>query len=356
MSQVINDFIEGLKAKINILYTHTDVLDSSKVDQLENVIDKYGVLDTERYNIKDIDYIADIIGIPENDPVLDNYKELDKIINTFIEDFYSLRKRHIAYREEQSAIYNKYIDILSGNSDELFGDFDELDSLMDEMGIVKSDRWRIIAYIDKNNIKSKESSLVLLNLNSKLSIYNSLYLDNEELTNAINKYIEDKNIDIDMIPTLAKKIAGTTYDVDKTRNALTTIILNELYKQLKEDEVEDIDNISAMINNALEYLDLYEENIINPCRDIIVKYDDLLDEETNKGNNINDYMNISLNDIEKLVGDHDKAVALKGLPIIKRIKDTLNSMKGLDRSSDEYISYLKLLIDLENAYKEISLT
>ncbi len=350
MSQVIEDFINELKARINVLDTTDNLLDSSKVDQIESIIDKYGVLDTERYNIKDIEYIAYVLGISSDDKILTNYSKLDKVIDNFIKDFDNRRKTHIANKENEIAMYEKYIDLLTNNSNSLFGDYKELNTLMNNLGILPSDKWKIISYIDDKNIELKANELELINLKNKLSIYNTLYLDNAELNHEINKTVKDMDIDIDMIPSLSKKIAGNKYNINKTRNALTTVILNELYIGLKNNPDNTV--IQEVIVGAFDYLDSYEIAIINPSKDIVVKYEDLLEEEINKGN-INDYMNISLEDIEKLVNNHDKALKLKKLPIIKRIKDTLNSMNEINEESTEYISYLKLLMDLDEAYKEL---
>jgi hypothetical protein len=351
MKQVIEDFIMTLSTRINLLNRSNDILDSSRVDEIENIIDRYGVLDTSRYNEKDIDYIADIVGIPPNDKIRSDYPTLDGIIESFIDEYNVARETHLNNRDNEVARYNKYIDLLSKDTlDEAFGDYDELENLMNELGVMISDKWKILAYINQKNVDINAAELELVNLNSKLVVYNNLYLDNESLNNDINNYINDINIDIDMIPNIAKKIADNKYNVDKTRNALATIILNELYKQLKEDNSE---STHLMINNTLQYLDLYDEQIINPCKSIVLKYEDILNEEINKGNNINDYMNISINDIENSTNDHDKAVTLKELPIIKRIKETLDNMSTIDPQSDEYISYIKLLGELKEAYSQI---
>ena len=59
MTQEISNIINELKTRINLLSTMNTNLDSSTVDSIENIIDKYGVLDTSRFNEKDINYICD---------------------------------------------------------------------------------------------------------------------------------------------------------------------------------------------------------------------------------------------------------------------------------------------------------
>ena len=51
--------------------------------------------------------------------------------------------------------------------------------------------------------------------------------------------------------------------------------------------------------------------------------------------------------------DNDKALTLKRLPIIKSIKETLDNMSNCDRTSEDYINYIKLLSSLNETYKEI---
>ena len=53
------------------------------------------------------------------------------------------------------------------------------------------------------------------------------------------------------------------------------------------------------------------------------------------------------------INDNDKALTLKRLPIIKSIKETLDNMSNCDRTSEDYINYIKLLSSLNETYKEI---
>ena len=78
MDQAIETFIKELKDRIDLLSSINQSLDSSKVDQIENIIDKYGLIDTQRYNVKDIEYIASIMGLPMTSDVLTNYDKLNE--------------------------------------------------------------------------------------------------------------------------------------------------------------------------------------------------------------------------------------------------------------------------------------
>ena len=351
MEQVINNFIDELNARIEIFSNSDDNLDSSKVDQIENIIDKYGVLDSKIFSKYDLDYILEIIGCENNN----NYEEIDNIIKEYIDSFNKARSGNMSTSESITNTYNKYINLLTDTTIDINDiDYDELDELMSEAGLSIPDKWKIIAYLNNKCIKLNENKILALNLNTKLFLYNKLYLDNKDLTEYINNSIQNMNIDIDMIPSLAKKIAGESYDVNKVKNALSTIILNELYKQLTEsNDKETLENLQEMVENALYYIDNYDDKVINPIKNIVLDYDDILTEEINKGHDINTYMDISIDDIEKLVSDHDKAITLKKLPIIKSMKDTLNSIEECDKTSDEYINYLNLLSDLNEAYQGI---
>ena len=353
MDQAIETFIKELKDRIDLLSSINQSLDSSKVDQIENIIDKYGLIDTQRYNVKDIEYIASIMGLPMTSDVLTNYDKLNESIKNYIDEFNEIRKTNIAFKTQEINMYQKYIDLLSNDFTELFCDFDELNSLMSNVFTPVTDKWRIIAYINQQNIKLKEGSLLAININSKLSIYNKLYLSNADLKNYVDEYIKNKNIDIDMIPGISSKLANDTYSRDDIRNTLSTIILNELYKDLLNNiDTDNKDNIVEMINNTLNYLDNYEENIINPSMSVILKYEDILNQEINSGHNINDYINITLEDLEKNYS-HDQAVVLKELPVVKRIKETMDNIENTETTSDEYVEYLKLLSSLNKAYQEL---
>ena len=351
MNQVIENFINELTTRIDLLNTMGDNLDSSKAEEIEKIIIKYGSINTKVYDSSDISILAKILRINENDSVLTNYEVLDELVKNYIEEYNTVKDTHEENSASETNIYKKYIKLLSEDNTELFTDYEELDDLMSELGVSVSDKWKIIAYLDNKNIKNNLNSIFTINLNSKLIVLNKLYLSDEDMKNDINEYVKDKNIDIDMIPELANRIAESKYNKDEVKNALATIILNELFQQLLEDG--DYSIIEEMVNNTFKYIDNYEDSVIAPCQNIIVEYEDLLNEEINKGNDINTYMNISIDDIDNLVNDRAKAVTLKRLPIIKSIKETLDNMKECDRSSDEYIDYIRLLSNLNEAYKEI---
>ena len=354
MKQVIKNFVDELTSRVNLLSTMDDNLDSSRVDKVQEIIDKYGVLDTKTYTKKDVNTIGDIIKMPSDN--IKDYEAFDKAVKDFIDEYNTIKDTHEDNTSKTTNIYNKYIKLLTSEKlDKLFTKYNELEELMSDMGLSVRDKWQIIEYIDELNIKSREDSIYNINLNSKLVIYTGLYLNNEDLNKQILKQISDISIDVDMIPMLAKKIAGNKQDVTKVQNALTTIIINELYQQLLEnkDDQEAVSNLQEMVNLALTYIDSYEDKIIKPAEDLIIKYEDLLNEEIEKGTNIDDYLDITVNDLDKELNDRTKAINLKSLPIIKSIKDTLNNMYKCDKSSDDYIEYLRLLTSLNNAYKEV---
>ena len=348
MEQVIQKFIDELTSRVDLLNSMDDNLDSSKVNQVEGIINKYDEIDSSKFNKEDLDTIISIV----NTESTTDFELINQAIKQYIDDYYTAKDTHEVSSESSINKYSKYIDILNGKSN-LFIDFDELDEIMSEVGITIPERWQIISYINDMNINNNQDKIAILNLNGKLNTYNKLYLDNESLSDYIKDSIKDLNIDIDMIPSLSKKLAGNSYDEDKVRNALTTIILNELYKDLKHTTDKDaINNLQHMVSDALNYIDNYEDKIINPIKDIIVDYEDLLNEEINKGNDLKTYVDISIDDLEKLVGDRDKAINLKRLPLIKSMKDTIKSIDECDKSSDDLIDYLNLLNDLNKLYTE----
>ena len=124
MSQVIEDFINELKARINVLDTTDNLLDSSKVDQIESIIDKYGVLDTERYNVKDIDLLNKIISyilmtlsepfkvnsMAEYFETYDRKVSLDTMYNylEYINSSFMINKLERYNISENRVIYGKY--------------------------------------------------------------------------------------------------------------------------------------------------------------------------------------------------------------------------------------------------------
>lgn len=356
MNQAIKNFIQELSTRVSLLQSMNTNLDSSKVEKIESIINKYGKINTQEYTKTDINTIADILKITSNDPILTDYIKLDKVISDYIEEYKVVKGTHEENSSNETNIYNKYIRILTSEKlDRVFTKYDELLELMSDIGVSVKDKWQILEYIDKLNIKSKESSLFAINLNSKLTVFNGLYLDNNDLTKVILNHIKDMSIDIDMIPELSKKIAGNKYNINKVQSALSTIVLNELYQQLEEnkDDIESIKNLEEMVNYTMKYVESYEDTIIKPAKELVVAYEDLLNEEISKGNDINEYMDLSVKEINKQVNDENKAVNLKVLPIIKSIKETINNINNCDKTSDKYIDYLKLLTNLNAAYKEV---
>ena len=260
-------------------------------------------------------------------------------------------------RDSEISIYNKYIELLSKEKfDELFDDFEELEELMEDLGIPYSDRYKILEHIDSTNFNTKSYGVSVINLNSKLVLYNNLYLNNKALVEEIDNRLANVNIDLDMIPNIAKKLSNEN-NYEEVHNIVVTLILNELFKRLIEsidkDDMKNVHELELTINDTLKHAENFDESIINPTRNIILNYEDLLNEEINKGNDINTYMNISLDDLEKTYNSHEKAMSLKILPLVKSMKETLENMKEADKTSDEYIEYMKLLMNLNEAYREI---
>ena len=260
-------------------------------------------------------------------------------------------------RDSEISIYNKYIELLSKEKfDELFDDFEELEELMEDLGIPYSDRYKILEHIDSTNFNTKSYGVSVINLNSKLVLYNNIYLNNKALVEEIDNRLANVNIDLDMIPNIAKKLSNEN-NYEEVHNIVVTLILNELFKRLIEsidkDDMKNVHELELTINDTLKHAENFDESIINPTQNIILNYEDLLNEEINKGNDINTYMNISLDDLEKTYNSHEKAMSLKILPLVKSMKETLENMKEADKTSEEYIEYMKLLMNLNEAYREI---
>jgi hypothetical protein len=350
MKQVINNFVEELQNRVSILSSMNNNLDSSKVDKLNKIITKYDGISSDKFTKTELKTVSEILKIDLTDKI--NYSELDKSIKDYLDEFNTVKDTHDDFSSNEIKTYNKYIELLTSNKlDKVFTKFSELDELMSELGLSVKDKWKIISYINDLNIKSKEDSIYNINLNSKLVIYTGLYLNNEDLNKTILKNIKDISIDIDMIPSLAKKITTGKMDITKVQNALATIILNELYQQLLETKDEDsIKNLQEMVELTMQYIDSYEDKIIKPAEEVIVLYEDLLNEQLEQGKDINEYVDVAIEDIDE---DRTKAINLKALPIIKSIKETLNNLYKCDKASDEYIEYLNLLTSLNNAYKEV---
>ena len=357
MTQEIENIIKELNARIDLLSSTDEKLELSKVSSVLSITNKYGKIDSTLFSDEDLNKLYELLNIEENSSLRTDKELLNDYLNKYINDNKELKGNLDDIRSNEIELYKKYINILTSSKfDELFNDFDELDELFNDLGIQPADKWQILKHIDYANFNTKEYGLFAININSKLIQFNNIYLTNKPLVEEIDNKLTNMNIDLGMIPNLVKRFSKNGND-EEVHNIIVTLILNELYKRLidyiNKEEMDKVHEVELTIKEALKYANNFEESIVSPTEEIVLSYDKLLSEELNKGNDIKSYMSISIEDLEKTYESHDKAVNLKLLPIVNSMKETLSSMKETDETSEEYTDYLKLLMNLNEAYNEI---
>src|SRR5574344_353754 len=390
----VANFIKELNIRLDLFNNSMIInnLDSSKADNVNEILNKYIHKSPEEMNVQDIcamkyDDINDILSLIGLSKEERNYLLLDfnpaiysiktnkddsricelnkyfdnlrKIIDNYINEFKVISESQKDLKKEKIELYHKYIDLLSCDSfNKPFSDFEELNKLMSSIALSSEDRWNILKYIDECNIKTNKFGVNNINVINHIAYNNGQYLNNKELVDLVKNETKDMDVDIDLIPSISKSIAQRSgYKSRDVVNVLGSLVCNTLYdeylKDVKDNDEEKINNVISMIKETLKYIDDKYATTVEKAKEIVINSNDIYKDEIKKGNDVMKYMDISIQDIELDNISHEKAVALKSLPVVKTISETLDKMSLLDKSSKAYNSYCKLLNNLEDAYQDI---
>lgn len=341
-----------------------EVITSINNNDLEKLLLLVGLNDTEvKHYLKDFNanlYLYNNLSdIKELSKIKKYFESISALITNYINDYEEIRLSQKKMREDKIKLYDKYLDLTKKDHlDIVFNDFDELSDLLSKLSIPISDRINIINYFNNMNLNIKPYGIESININNKINKLSKIYLTDNKVNKIIKEYLKDNDIDIDLIPSISRKISDKyNIDYNKVINILSLYIIINLYnlynKYVLDDSIDLEDNVLEMIKQVFSYIDDDSMRIINKAKDILVSDQELYNDELNKGNDIMKYVDIPLSDLENNGISKSNAIKLKELPLTKTISDTLDKIDMLDRHSDDYNKSCKLLNSLIGAYNEM---
>lgn len=370
----IEAFLSELKNRIELLSGKkvSENINNSKIDEINKILKHYNIsTDVEitarslmNVDKKDIRLLLSYVG-QNNDSIdymmskVDEYYEnIANIINKYICDFISIGTNQTQMFNEKITLYQKYIDLFEKSSfEEPFSEINEISRVMSEIGLLDEDKWRILDYIAKGNNVAVEdedinASLIISREYDKISSY----FENQELMGIVKSSLEDIEVDIDTIPTIAASIAEKTgVAVSIMTNIITIIIASNLedrYSQCSNqkdrDELDEI--ISIVLNNIKPIHDsVYYEALDIKNEKLDFYYNSI--EQGISEKDFKEYADLTLAEIEKITNSRESAIDLKELSVLKPIFETLETIDSLDFDSQEYQKAINILKKLNEQYK-----
>lgn len=399
----VNNLITELEKRIQLLTSGTTSanLNRDTYDELVSIITSYTHMSSSRltseditnFRLKDIERILDIICVDDStkNMIINNFnsnvysvknsrnktrvlemmkffEEIRKIILGYIEQFETINSNQQNVQDTKVAEYRFYIDLFSKETfDQLFTeeDIEKLLKLMSNIAIPLNDRQHILQYVAEQNLKVPKKdnprlSEEHLNIMSKVNnLHNTYVIGHSNEKEEIEKELDSNEIDIDLLPTIAKEIAQKKrLDENLVCGILISMVssslLNAYEKAIDEgmpDEV--IYSYKTKLDDVLSLEDNKEYSELSSARKIIADTHDFYTLQTTKGVNVSDYLDMLLTEIESTGVDRETAIDLKTLPLIKSISETLDKIDKLDKNSEDYSLCRGMLYELTQAYQNL---
>lgn len=373
----LQTFITELQARID-LFSSSAV--SSNVDSNRENFNKLieiisGYTDTPVENITlselyqfsliDIKKILKIIGtksslidelineIKKDDNSLSAYKEIKKIISIYAKSFLSINETQSELITSKIEEYQKYIDLVTtDNFNEKFENQDELIHVMNSIGLEDEDKWRILEYVAQKNCQYTNNEEEA-NIISKCNDIISKYIPDEptDVHRKIAKYISDNGLDIDLIPTVAEKIAlennQNKYDI---QNCLVSIVLSTLCDEYMETS-DNREELLLNIKDVLRFVIPVTNEIIMTSKEILESSAEFMSNCIDSGNtDYSHYQNTTITELEREYNSREIAIDLKKLPILRTISETLDHIEKCVIDSEEYNLCCSTLVELIDTF------
>lgn len=399
----VNNLKDELEKRIQLLTSGTTSANLNKdtYDELVSIITSYTHMSSSRltseditnFRLKDIERILDIICVDDNTKkmiinsfnsnvysvknsrnqtrvleLMKFFEEIRKIILGYIDQFETINSNQQSVQDTKVSEYRFYIDLFSKESfEKLFTEeeIEKLLKLMSNIAIPVSDRQHILQYVAEQNLRVPKQenprfSEEHLNLMSKVNnLHNTYVLGHGKEKDDIESELDSNEIDIDLLPTIAKDIAQKKrLDENLVCGILISMVSSSLlnaYEKALEDGMpeEIIHSYKTKLEDVLSLEDNKEYSELSSARKIIADTHDFYTSQTTKGVNVGDYLDMLLTEIESTGVDRETAIDLKTLPLIKSISETLDKIDKLDKNSEDYSLCRGMLYELTQAYQNL---
>lgn len=377
IKESIEVFITELQARIDLF---SSSIVSSNVDsnrdnfnELVEIISGYTNTPVENITLSDLHQVS-LIDIKKILKLIGTESKLiNEIINKIKDDPNNLNiyevirtnislyaKNYLSINETQNALiaskikeYQKYIDlIVNENFKELFEDINGLEHVMTSINLENEDKWRILRYVAQMNYQHGMSE-EYVNLVSKCNEIISKYIPEEptDIHRKIIKYISDSGLDIDLIPTIAEKIAfENNYNKYDIQNCLVSLVLSTLCDEYTKKE-EEREEILLNIKDVLTFVIPVTNEIIMTSKEILESSAEFMSNCIESGNtDFDHYQNTTITELAHEYNSREIAIDLKKLPILKTIAETLDHIERCVIDSEEYNLCCSTLVELTDAF------
>jgi len=273
---IINSYIHTAPSRLTV-----DELIKFKIDDMEKILDLIGLKEEEKNKILLV-YNSNVYSIQNTSlqtrivELSKYFEDIIKMILDYVTDYEEIHNNQEELQSTKVSEYRHLIDVLTRESfSKLFEEeeIDKLLKLMTNFAIPVSDRQHIMQYIAMQNLKVPvldndifDEDYVNL-LHHVTSVVDKHLIANSEEKDIIKKELENMDIDIDLIPSIANEIAEKhNLKYNLTKNIITALILNSLFnsytRAIEADESEEfIESFKSKINDVLN-IELVEDNLL----------------------------------------------------------------------------------------------
>lgn len=399
----VNRLVDELKKRIELLTSNTTRanLNEDSYNAIINIIDSYihtvpsrlTVDDFIKFKIDDVESILNYIGLPEEEKnkillvynsnvysiqntsletrIVDltkYFENIIKIILDYVTDYEEIHNNQEELQSTKVTEYKRYIELFTADEFTRLFEEEEIEKLlklMTNFAMSVSDRQHILQYIALKNLRvpildNEIFDEDYINMYHQVtSIVDKHLIANSEEKEIIMQELENMDVDIDLIPSIAESIAekhGLKYN--QTKNIMTAIILNSLFnsytKALESDESEEyVESFRSKIEDVLK-IDLVDENrLVEEARAILADKQEFYKNSILNDSDVDKYVDLLISEIEEMGYDFDTAIDFKSLPLIKSMSETLDQIDHLEEGSSEYNLACDMLSQLIESYHKL---
>lgn len=399
----VNRLVDELKKRIELLTSNTTRanLNEDSYNAIINIIDSYihtvpsrlTVDDFINFKIDDVESILNYIGLPEEEKnkillvynsnvysiqntsletriveLTKYFENIIKIILDYVTDYEEIHNNQEELQSTKVTEYKRYIELFTADEFTRLFEEEEIEKLlklMTNFAISISDRQHILQYIALKNLHVPVLDNEIfdedyINMYHQVTtIVDKHLIANSEEKEIIMHELENMDVDIDLIPSIAESISekhGLKYN--QTKNIMTAIILNSLFngytKALENDDSEEyIASFKSKIEDVLK-IDLVDENrLVEEARAILAEKQEFYKNSILNDSDVDKYVDLLISEIEEMGYDFDTAIDFKSLPLIKSMSETLDQIDHLEEGSADYNLACDMLSQLIESYHKL---
>ena len=283
------------------------------------------------------------------------FNKIRTMIISYVTDFIDYSNNQNDSQNSKVSEYQRYIEILkSTRLDNPTEEIANITRLMETIAFPQEDCWKVQVYLEKLNLTSIENNKQLADMRSKAEMLKDKYLDeNQELTQLVLEEVRGIDVDAELIPTYSEEIAKKL-NCNRTliQNILVATLANSiLYAYIRTDkDSETLETIfkkivESEIKESAVVIETTEE-ILSQNQGLISSAIELTDEEIKR------FIDLTIDELVQEGATREEAIDYKMLPILKAMAESVDKLKSIDETNEDYKECLETLKDLVQMYLE----